>query len=78
MVPLTGADIKELGIVKEGDMVWSNNLSFGQAKQLNAPMGKTEPSAANRKWDSNKAFGKSRQLNGPVSADAGLSFFTAE
>lgn len=75
---LTGADIKELGIAKEGDMVWSNNMSFGQAKQLNAPVGKVEPSTVNRKWESNKAFCNSWQLNGPVSVEAGMSIFTAK
>jgi hypothetical protein len=63
---------------KEGRITWCNNMSFGQAKQLNGALGEPVEMTQNGRWEDNKAHGQSWQVNGSISQEAGMGFFNSK
>ena len=77
---LSEADVEALGLkpkaTAQGEMIWTGNESYDQAKQLNGPAGELVwQSNAKMKWEKNVARGNSKQINGPASGDVMKDFW---
>jgi hypothetical protein len=77
---LNNSEIEALGLKPEatpqGEIIWTCNESFDQARQLNGPAGEhVWNSAVKTTWTNNVARGSSKQINGPVGSEEIKNFF---
>ena len=74
-------DVEALGLKPQasarGEMIWTGNESFDQARQINGSAVKMLwESEVKMTWTNNAAHGSGRQINGPMGNDVMKDYFS--